>query len=376
MLVKENPVSSQYHQVYFTFSIKTMNRLFDDVVASQGFTRSDERRKQKLITKLVMEKIEEQIIEEELQKIDKIPISSKKYRYLTKISRENPLLVICQFCVLSSEIQLRFPPFIPIELFQIPYIDEVVEDFTENILIMNNEFDEVEIDKATKDAIVTYDISYVQDDFTLSEIKDQRIDLSNDDEESILFINCKKNDIINLDESDNVKVIAKVTGIHRLQVKELTDEIVKKLNFLNTQTVEEFNKKIVDIFTFSTQSIALINYLVEFVINSGDIEFDDYVMAHFLDSELAPKKKAELESYIREVQKELVKEYIITIINLNYLDEEPRFLNNIIEEYEFDKILFNNPTRIDSYQEYINRRIFETRVLEYCLDHDILKLNY
>ena len=46
MLVKENPVSSQYHQVYFTFSIKTMNRLFDDVVASQGFTRSDERRKQ------------------------------------------------------------------------------------------------------------------------------------------------------------------------------------------------------------------------------------------------------------------------------------------------------------------------------------------
>ena len=66
---------------------------------------------------------------------------------------------------------------------------------------MNNEFDEVEIDKATKDAIVTYDIAYVQDDFTLSEIKDQRIDLSNDDEESILFINCKKNDIINLDES-------------------------------------------------------------------------------------------------------------------------------------------------------------------------------
>ena len=105
MLVRENAVSNQYHQVYFTFSISTMNRLFDEVISTMGFTPKEVLKKQKLITKLVMDKIEEEIIEDELDKIDKVPVSSKKYRYLTEISRDNPLLVICQFCILSMDIQ-------------------------------------------------------------------------------------------------------------------------------------------------------------------------------------------------------------------------------------------------------------------------------
>ena len=374
MIVKENPISSQYHQVYFTFSIATINNIFDEVIKKHGFSRKDQEKKNKQITKLVMEKIEDEIIENELDKIDQVPVCSRKYRYLTEISRDNPLLIICQFCVLSPDIQLRFPPLVPLELLSVPFIDEVVRDFTENILIQNEEFAEVEIDKATKDSIVTYNLSYVQGDFKLSEINYLTIDLSKEEEESILFINCQKNDIINLDESDNVKVIAKVTKIHKMVVKELTDELVKKLNFLNTKTVSEFTQKIVDIFTFSTNSVALINYLTEFVIKSNEIEFDEYVQNHFLDSDLAPKKKSEKNAYMKEVKKELVKEYILMLINLSYADEEPRFLNNILEEYEFDKILFNSPNRIDSYQEYINKRVFETRVLEYCIDNNIIKL--
>lgn len=375
MIVKENPISSQYHQVYFTFSIADTNQIFDEVIEQRGFSKKEQDKKQKQIVNLVLEKIEDEIIENELEKIDRVPVCSRKYRYLTEISRENPLLVICQFCVLSPDIQLRFPPLVPLELLNIPFIDEVVKDFTENILIQNNEFEEIEVDKATQECIVTYDLSYVQGDFKLSEVTGITVDLSKEEEESILFINCQKNDIINLDESDNVKVIAKVTRIHKLVVKKLTDEIVQKVNFLNTKTVSEFNQKIIDVFTFSTNSVALINYLTEFALKSTEIEFDEYVKNHFLDGDLAPKKKSELDTYLIEVKKELVKEHIIMIINLNYNDEEPRFLNNILEEYEFDKVLFNSPARIDSYQEYINKRIYETRVLEYCVDNNIIKLN-
>lgn len=375
MIVKENPISSQYHQVYFTFSIADINQIFDEVIEQRGFSKKEQDKKQKQIVNLVLEKIEDEIIENELEKIDRVPVCSRKYRYLTEISRDNPSLVICQFCVLSPDIQLRFPPLVPLELLNIPFIDEVVKDFTENILIQNNEFEEIEVDKATQECIVTYDLSYVQGDFKLSEVTGITVDLSKEEEESILFINCQKNDIINLDESDNVKVIAKVTRIHKLVVKKLTDEIVQKINFLNTKTVSEFNQKIIDVFTFSTNSVALINYLTEFALKSTEIEFDEYVKNHFLDGDLAPKKKSELDTYLIEVKKELVKEHIIMIINLNYNDEEPRFLNNILEEYEFDKVLFNSPARIDSYQEYINKRIYETRVLEYCVDNNIIKLN-
>lgn len=237
MIVKENPISSQYHQVYFTFSIADINQIFDEIIEQRGFSKKEQDKKQKQIVKLVLEKIEDEIIENELEKIDRVPVCSRKYRYLTEISRDNPLLVICQFCVLSPDIQLRFPPLVPLELLNIPFIDEVVKDFTENILIQNNEFEEVEVDKATKECVVTYDLSYVQGDFKLSEVTGLTVELNKDEEESILFINCQKNDIINLDESDNVKVIAKVTRIHKLVVKKLTDEIIQKINFLNTKTV-------------------------------------------------------------------------------------------------------------------------------------------
>lgn len=373
MLVKEKPISNQYHQVYFTFSISSMNKIFDDVIALRGFTKKDQIKKDKLITRLVMEKIEDEIIEDELEKLDKVPVSSRKYRYLTEISRENPLLVICQYCILSPDIQLGFPPFIPLELLKVPFMDDVLKEFTSSILIKNNEFEELEIDKAVKNSVVTYDLSYVQGDFKLSEVNGLSIDITNNDEESMLFLNSQKDDIIILDESDNVNVVAKVTKVHKNVVKKLTDDLVQKVNFLNTKTVEEFNQKVIDIFTFSTNSIALINYLVEFVIKANYIEFDEYVLNHFLDSEIAPKKKNEIDAYLKEVKKELIKEYIIMIINLNYVDVEPRFLTNILEEYEFDKILFNNPTRIDSYQEYINKRVYETRVLEYCIDNEIIK---
>ena len=36
-------------------------------------------------------------------------------------------------------------------------------------------------------------------------------------------------------------------------------------------------------------------------------------------------------------------------------------MDKIIEEYEFDKILFNSPHRVDRYQEFVRRRIFEVR---------------
>jgi len=373
MIVKENPISSQYHQVYFTLSISTVNKVFDDVITERGFTKKEQEKKQKLITKLVMEKIEDDLIEGELEKIEKIPICTRKYRYLTEVKRDNPLLVICQFCVLSPEVKIKFPPIVPLELLQVPFIKDVVQDFTDNILVQNNFFGEEEVMRATNDSIVTYDLSYVQEDFKLSEVSNLTVDLGKQEEESILFINCQKDDIINLDESDNVKVIAKVKGIHRMVVQELTDDIVIKINFLNTKTVSEFKKKIEDIFTFSTNSIALINYLTDFNIMAEDIVFDDYVKSHFLDNNVAPKKKKDLDMYFKEIKKELVKEYIIMVINLNYMDEEPRFLNNILEEYEFDKISFNTPTRIDSYQEYITKRIFETRVLEYCIDNGIIK---
>lgn len=375
MKIKENYVSRQYHQVYFTFSTNEMKQLFEDVMISRNISIKESKRKAKLITQLVMNKIEDEIIEEELYKLEFVPVCSRKYRYLTEVSKSGPLLVICQFCILPTDIQLKFPTKIPKEIFNIPHEDDVVKDFTNQILIMNNQYELKDVDVATIKSQVTYDLSYTKEDFIISELNDQMIYLDDEDqEERLLFLNSQVGDSIVLDNEDDVVITAKVKRIQNQVTKKLTNKIVEEINFLGTKTISEFHDKILSIFTFSSTVVILINYLADFVIQTGDIEFDEYVINHFMDTEFAPKKKKDIEAYLNEIKRELIKEYIIWVINFNYADDEVLFMNRIIEEYEFEKVLFNSPYRIDSYQEYINRHAFETRVLEYCLDHNIIDI--
>lgn len=375
MKVRENYVSRQYHQVYFTFSVTEMKQLFEEVMTNRNISIKESKRKAKLITQLVMNKIEDEIIEEELYKLEFVPVCSRKYRYLTEVTKSSPLLVICQFCILPTDIQLKFPTKIPKEIFNIPHEDDVVKDFTNQILIMNNQYELKDVDVATIKSQVIYDLSYTKEDFVISELSDQIIYLDDEDQdERLLFLNSQVGDAIVLDNEDNVVVTAKVKQIQNQVTKKLTNKIVEEINFLGTKTISEFHDKILSIFTFSSTVVILLNYLADFVIQTGEIEFDEYVINHFIDTEFAPKNKKDIEAYLNEIKRELIKEYIIWVINFNYVDDEVYFMNRIIEEYEFEKILFNNPYRIDSYQKYINRHAFETRVLEYCLDHNIIDI--
>jgi hypothetical protein len=375
MKVKQNYVSSQYHQVYFTFTVSEMQNIFEEVLTNHGFSDKEAKKKKNVLLELVMEKIESEIIEDEIEKLEVIAIASRRYRYLTEVSPTKPLLVICQFCILPVNIQLKFPTKIPKDVFEIPFLDKLLKDFTKQILIMKDEYKYVEGEVAYKGSIVKYDLSYTKDDFVISDILDQEITLDDiTQNDRAVFLDHKVGDEIILDNNDDVVVTAKVTDITNFVVNELTDKIVENFNFLNTKTVEEFIQKIKSVFTFSTSIVILLNYLTDFVINTKEIEFDEYVIDHFMDDNSAPKKKKEKTNFIEDVKRDLVKEYIIWVINLGTNDEDQPFLNRIIEEYEFDKILFNSPMRIGDYQEYISRHSFEVRVLQYCLENNIIDL--
>jgi len=375
MKVKQNYVSSQYHQVYFTFSVSEMNDIFEEVLTSHGISDKEAKKQKKYIVEVVMEKIEEEIIEEELAKLDVVPIGNRRFRYLTEVAATSPLLVICQFCILPSDIQIKMPTKIPKEIFQIHYADEVLKDFTRQILNLNDEYEYKDAEIAEQGSIVKYDLAYTREDFVISEINDQEISLDDIEQpDRALFLKAKVGSVIILDEDENVTVKATVKSIRNLVVNKLSNEIVKNLNFLNTKTVSEFRNKIKDIFTFSSTVVILLNFLADFVLQTGEIVLDDYVIKHFLDNDIVPKNKKDLNQYINEIKKEMIKEYIIWIINLNYTDLDNEYMNKIIEEYEFDKILFNNPMRIDGYQEFITRHSYEVRVLQYCLEKKIIEL--
>lgn len=377
MKIKQDYVSDQFHQVYFTFSAQEMKEIYDEVMKVHGLSDKEAKKKKKYVEELMMEKIEDDIIEREIMNLDVIPIYGRKFRYLTRISRYNPLLVICQYCILPSDLKIEFPTKIPKKVFEISHVPETVRGIIRQILIENGEYEYRPGEIAKRGSIIKYDIAYKRDDYVISEVENQEINLNDTEQpECALFINAKVGDEIILDEENSVKVIAKVKEIKNLVVNKLTDEIVAKLNFLNTKTITDFNNKITDIITFSGTIIVLLNFLAEYVLESGNIEFDNYVMDFFLDTEYAPKGKKERDKFLAEIKKDLAKEYIIWIINLSNSHIDPIYMDKIYEEYELDKMLFNNPMRIDGYQEFINRHAFEARVLQYCIDNKIIdKIN-
>jgi len=373
MKIRQDFVSDQFHQVYFTFSAREMEEIFNEVLKAHGLSQKEAKRKRKYVEELVMEKLEEEITEREIMNLDVIPIYGRKFRYLTRLSPTNPLLVICQFCILPSDLKIDFPAKIPKKAFEISHVPETVRGIIRQILIENGEYEYVPGEVAKRGSVVKYDVVYKRGDYVISEVEDQETNLNEVDQpERDLFLNAKVGDEIVLDDDKQVTVTAKVKEIKNLVVNKLTDEIVRKLNFLNTKTVSDFNKKISDIITFSGTIVVLLEYLAEYALQSGEITFDDYVIDFFLDNEYAPKGKKERERYIAEVKKDLAKEYIIWLINLNNSHIDPSYMDKIYEEYELDKMLFNNPMRIDGYQEFINRHAFEARVLQYCIDNKII----
>jgi len=365
MKVKQDYISSQYHQLYIVFSEEEVDLIFNEVAEINDLMGRLSKVKREKLLDLVKEKIENEIVDEEIAKIDVVPIGFRKYRYLTIPKQGNRLLIIVQFCILPTDLQLKFPVKIPNGIFQVPYERQVIKDFTQQILLLNNQYDYQDVEEADSSSVVIYDLYYTKDDYIINVIKDQANfseEYENIDEDS--FINCRIGDEVVLDDENGLIVKAKVKEIKNKVMRRLSNEVVKDINFLGCKTVSEFRNKIRDVFTFSSTNIILLNYLADFIIKADYIKFDETVFTHFEGEDLTE----------HEIKRELVKEYIIWIINFNYNDDGVSYMEKIIEEYEFDKILFGGPHRVDHYQDFINRRIYEVRVLEYCIDQKMLDI--
>ena len=70
MKIRQDYVSNQFHQVYFTFSAQEMNQIFADVMETHNISEKEAKKQKKYLQELVMEKIEEEIIDEEISRLD------------------------------------------------------------------------------------------------------------------------------------------------------------------------------------------------------------------------------------------------------------------------------------------------------------------
>ncbi|MGD9886975.1 MAG: hypothetical protein AB7T03_03310 [Bacilli bacterium] len=375
MKIKQDYVSSSYHQVYFTFTSLEIQNIYQLMMDRHSLNEGKSKKTQRQLDELVMKHIETNIIDEEINKLDVIPISWKKYRYLNDLMINQSLVIICQFCILPEGVEIHFPSKIPSDILKVTLDHELFLDFIKQLLLNNHLYQEEHQDVVTNDCVITYDLSYEKDDFMINHIANRSLNFSYENQKQFLsFLDKRIGDVIILDNEEDVVVKAKITEITKKVFPKLTDELVQKCQFLNTTTVLELTNKVTEIYQFSTIIMLLIDFLAEFIMQNDDLTFDENVLNHYWGQKEMPKSLQKQKSFKRELTKGIIREYLIAVINLNIPDDNSLYKAKIQEEYEFDRVLFEGFNNINDYQAYMDRHLMETKVLQYCLDQGIIEL--
>jgi len=370
MRIKQDYVSDQFHQMYFEISSEEMNNIFTDVYDENADLVNS---RDEFIIEAVKEKIEIEIIADEIENLDVYIIGPKMIKYLTKIERGNSLIGIAQFCILPDNIDLELPTYIPTKFLDITIEDEDLENTIKKILLKQGYFQVVPSSEVTNEAIVTYDLLYKKDDFLINTIKDQTFDMTgeNFDIDGEKFIHKHVDDIVPIDE-DEIKVEAKIIKIETKSAMPITEEIVKKLHFSRVITIEGFKKKIKDTLEFGKLLDIIVYYITEFIIQNKQLVFDHYVTDFYKrfarNLDIANDKF----EYTLGIQRMLIIEYLSSIIDMKKEDERIKYLNKVEDEQMLAHLLEGEETYFE--ESFFNRRVQELNILNYCLEEKIIDI--
>lgn len=370
MHIKQDYVSDQFHQMYFEISREEMDDIFAEVYDENADLVNS---REEFIIEAVKEKIELEIIDDEIEDLDVYIIGPKMIKYLTKVERGKSLMGIAQFCILPDNIDLELPTYIPSKFLDTTIETEDLEKTIEQILLKRGYFKVVPSDEVTNETVVTYDLLYKKDDFLINTIKDQTFDMTSEnfDIDREKFIHKQVNDIVPIDE-DEIKVEAKITKIETKLAMPLTDEIVEKLPFLRVATVEGFKKKIKDTLEFGKLLDIIVYYITEFIIQNKQLVFDHYVTDFYQrfarNLDIADDKV----EYTSGIQRMLIIEYLSSIIDMKKENDQIKYIDKVEDEQRLAHLLEGEETYFA--ESFFNRRVQELSILNYCLEEKIIDI--
>lgn len=367
MRTKLEPVNEQFYQLYFSFSITEVEKMFEEVFDKYTYLPdSDEAIEE------IKEKIDNEILEDEIEDLDLVVVGPRITKFMTTVKKGKPLMGITQMCVLPDDINISLPTFIPEELFKFDIDDETVENLIKEILIGNNLYSMEEVNIVDEDSVITYDLCYTNDDLLINKIENQEFDMQSDDElNPKLFINKKVGNEVVIDKSE-ITTIAKITKIEKKVPYSLTDEVISKLKFGSVKTKSGFVKKIKSILEFQKDIQISVFYITEAILSSGQFKFSDVVINYFLKAVNKVENKI-TESLKNNIRRMLIMEYLIKIVELKTDDD---FLSESTEKKldDLSKLIFLADGRKP---QTFTRTLFEdqvrqVRLLEYCKEAGLI----
>lgn len=370
MRIKQDYVSNQFHQIYFEISSVEMEHIYADVCEENGDLVNAH---EEALLEAVKEKIEFEIIEDEIEDLDVYIVGPKMIKYLTKIEKGKSLIGIAQFCILPEDIDIELPTYIPNQFLNIVIEEEDIEKTIRQILLKQGYFQVIPSLVVTNDAEITYDLSYRKEDFLINTIQNQTFDMAskNLDIDKEKFLGKRMNDIILIDE-DEIRVEAKITKIEIKIATPITEKIVKDLHLYRTTTIEGFRKKIKEALEFGKLLDIIVYYITEFIMQNKQLVFDQYIMdfyqrfAHKLDI------ASNSDEYILGVQRMLIIEYLSSIIDMKKESEQIEHINKVKEEQALIRLLDGEEAYFE--ESFLSRRVRELKILNYCLEEKIIDI--
>lgn len=187
-----------------------------------------------------------------------------------------PLTIVYSFPYISYDYQLQYPKVKGnAYLFTSKDVDMIITE----LLISNNFYKKHKVVYSTEFSDISF--NYIcEDNITVNQLMDINAiaEKYNIEREQLVGLERKK---YLLSNNYGQKCIIDVTEIYDKCVVDINDDIAKKMNYLNTKTVKELQKKITEVFSFIYNVNSNVTSLIENMAKINNIPFDDYCIKHY-----------------------------------------------------------------------------------------------
>lgn len=367
MNLKPLKISDQYYHTYVSFSKYEINKFYTEATERLEFNSDIKllsNSEKEILIDEIKSRIEEEI-EQAIMELDIVIISEILYIYRGQIAYDNPLFVIAKMCTVPEDLELVFPDTI-LNLQNMKCIDNVLKVILNSLLISEKFIDLVEVEQcsSTENVIV---VEAIVDGQTTEFTIDWQDEDSFVDFDLLFGYNIGDeipSDFINL---NNISY-AKIKNIYLKQPKELTDEIVKKLNIFNVKTKDEFIKKIVSVIENRQNRNFAVTKILDYVIKNSNIVIEEIVIEHFMHliakefscsvEEIKDEWNELEDDHLGNLVNQIKKQYIVHYAyrnNVNYITDE--YYKTIKEEYNLHRALMLVDNNIQDYEMFLREQL-------------------
>ena len=294
-----------------------------------------------------------------IEKLNIIPTLAYESTIIGNMNDNNPLTMVYSFSYIPKSFEMKFPKMKGNSyLFTSKDIDMIQTE----LLISNKMFNKRRVLYSTEFSDLTF--SYMCED-------DMKFNLCMDISEIESKFQIDRNELIGLNRNKYLiknrlgkKCLINIEEIYDKDVYDITDEIVKKINYLNTKTIKELRKKIDEVFSFIYNVNSNVVSIIQSIARINDFNIDDYVIDHY-------KKIIEADDLDDKLYEEMKLSFVTGYIFGNFEINIEKYFFYIEQEY---KLLYQikKPEDEMSFEEYFSMKAPYYGLYEYFRQIDLV----